>query len=342
MTVQEPSPRSHGDAAVTLGDFVPPVPPESTLAMPLQSLRRWSGPRPSLVDRPPTAGTRLTRLFVFGGALALAAFGIGEMVGVVRAGGIVGLEWPLIVLFGLTFSWIALSCTSGIAGFIAGFAEHRVARPAPRPLASRTALVMPVYNENPARTFGALQAMAEAVIAEGAGQHFEIFVLSDTTDPTAWIEEEVAFIAPAPPARPAACAVWYRRRSENTARKAGNVADFVTRWGGRYDHMLVLDADSLMSRRHARDAGAADGGRSEAPASSRRCRVIVNRKTLFARLQQFAGRVYGPIIARGLAVWHGRDGNYWGHNAIIRTRAFAEPRGLARAARPQAVRRRMS
>ena len=49
---------------------------------------------------------------------------------------------------------------------------------------------------------------------------------------------------------------------------------------------------------------------------------------MFARLQQFAGRVYGPIVARGIASWQGNDGNYWGHNAIIRVRAFAAAAGL--------------
>ncbi|MEA2789725.1 MAG: rane glycosyltransferase, partial [Acetobacteraceae bacterium] len=50
--------------------------------------------------------------------------------------------------------------------------------------------------------------------------------------------------------------------------------------------------------------------------------------TLFARMQQFAGRVYGPVIAHGIAWWHGAEGNYWGHNALIRTIAFAEQAGL--------------
>jgi membrane glycosyltransferase len=56
--------------------------------------------------------------------------------------------------------------------------------------------------------------------------------------------------------------------------------------------------------------------------------LIINRNTLFARVQQFAARIYGPVIATGLSVWSGRDGNYWGHNAIIRTRAFAQACGL--------------
>jgi membrane glycosyltransferase len=56
--------------------------------------------------------------------------------------------------------------------------------------------------------------------------------------------------------------------------------------------------------------------------------LIVNRNTLFARLQQFAARVAGPVLAAGLTAWMGRDGNYWGHNAIIRTRAFADHCGM--------------
>ena len=56
--------------------------------------------------------------------------------------------------------------------------------------------------------------------------------------------------------------------------------------------------------------------------------LIINRNTLFARLQQFAAKIYGPVIATGLAVWSGREGNYWGHNAIIRTRAFAAHCGM--------------
>jgi len=310
----------------SLGGFIPSVPPESRIPMPVQSFWRWDGPRPSVVDRRTDARTLLARIAVFGGAIALSAFGIGEMVGVVKAGGIVGLEWPLVVLFGVTFSWIALSAASGVVGFIAGIAERRTPRPVPRPLKSRTALVMPVYNESPARTVSALEAMAHSVAATGQGAHFEIFILSDTTDSTAWIEEEVAFMR-LRHRLAGVMQVWYRRRHKNTARKAGNVGDFVTRWGGRYDHMLVLDADSLME-------GETIVTLAQMMEDDPRAGIIqtlpliVNRNTLFARLQQFAGRIYGPLIARGLATWTGRDGNYWGHNAIIRSRAFAEACGL--------------
>ena len=58
--------------------------------------------------------------------------------------------------------------------------------------------------------------------------------------------------------------------------------------------------------------------------------VTIGRNTLFARMQQFAGGVYGPIMATGLAFWHRGTGNFWGHNAIIRVRAFMESAGLPR------------
>ncbi len=301
-----------------------PVPHEMPLTMPTQRLFKHQKQQVRRDDTPASRNTIIARVFVFGGAILLSVFGVNEMVQVVRAGGIVGLEWPLLILFALTYSWIAFSCTSGIAGFIAGFFETR--RPESRPLKSRTALVMPVYNESPSRTFGALEAMARAVADLGAGQNFEVFIISDTTDFTVWVEEEIAFerLRHRLSGR---MAVWYRRRHKNVARKAGNVADFVTRWGGRYDHMLVLDADSIMSGdtlvmlAQLMEDDPKAGIIQTLP-------VIVNRNTLFARLQQFAGRIYGPVIARGLALWHGRDGNYWGHNAIIRTAAFAECCGL--------------
>ncbi|MBL8574072.1 MAG: glucans biosynthesis glucosyltransferase MdoH [Hyphomicrobiaceae bacterium] len=323
---ESPSVPTPPSAAAPDLSHLPPIPAESRLDMPLQRLDKWKGPHPSTVDTPNNGWTGLARLFVFGGGLLLAGYGVWEMTKVVDAGGIVGLEWPLVILFAVTFTWIALSATSGVVGFVAGLFEHKMPRPAPVPLKARTALLMPVYNESPARTIGALKAMGEELAALGAGEAFEIFILSDTTDATVWIEEEFAFLRLRDQLA-GKIPVWYRRRYKNTARKAGNIADFVTRWGGRYEHMLILDADSVMTGEtlttmaRLMEADPKAGIIQTLP-------VIANRNTLFARLQQFAGRIYGPVIARGLAIWHGRDGNYWGHNAIIRTKAFADCCGL--------------
>src|SRR5260370_39538880 len=91
--------------------------------------------------------------------------------------------------------------------------------------------------------------------------------------------------------------------------------------------MVVLDAESRMTG----DAIVRLAAAMEADPDAgiiQSLPLIVNRNTMFARLQQFAARITGPVIAAGLSAWMGHEGNYWGHNAIIRTRAFADHCGL--------------
>jgi membrane glycosyltransferase len=305
----------------------PAMPPEKPLAMPVQALSHWSRAEeraPAASD--PYRAPWLARLFVFAGAAALTAYGAYEMYQVVSVSRTTVLQWLLLFLFTVNFSWIALAFTSGLLGFVSLLRGPRRLPPLPETLRSRTAVVMPVYNESTARTFAALEAMREEIEATGLGEHFDYFVLSDSTDPDAWIAEERAFLAWRQELG-ADARVYYRHRPKNHHRKAGNIADFVTRWGGAYDHMLVLDADSLMTGECiARLALAME----EDPDAGiiQTLPLIINRNTLFARAQQFAAKVYGPVVAAGLSVWSGRDGNYWGHNAIIRTRAFAAHCGL--------------
>ena len=302
----------------------PALPPENRLDMPVQSLRRFSADeirQPIKPYRPPY----LARLFVFGLGFAITAWGTYEMYKVVSVGSVTILQWALVALFTINFSWIALAFSSAILGFI-GEIRRAPAPPLPRAIKGRTAVLSPVYNEATARVFASLYAMIEDIEKTGHIAQFDFFILSDSTQPDAWIAEERAFLDLR--ARLAGRAnVYYRHRAKNTGRKAGNIEDFVTRWGGSYPFMLVLDADSLMtgpcivSLAAAMDADPDAGIIQSLP-------LIINRNTLFARLQQFAARYYGPIIATGLAIWSGRDGNYWGHNAIIRTRAFADHCGM--------------
>ena len=304
----------------------PATPREAPLAMPAQSLRRfrraerraWAAPQ--LHRRP-----WLARLLIFGGALALTVYGAREMYGVVEVGVVTPLEWAEVVLFVINFSWIALSCASSVYGFV--WLARKAPRSAPPPerLEAKTAVVMPIYNETPSRVFAAMQAIYEEVAATGFGDAFDYFLLSDTNDPDIWIAEERALLAMR--ARLPGARVYYRRRRRNVGRKAGNIAEFVMRWGAAYPHMVVLDADSLMTGRAiVRLAAAMEADPDAGVIQS--LPLIVNRNTLFARLQQFAARFAGPVLAAGLAAWSGRDGNYWGHNAIIRTRAFADHCGL--------------
>jgi membrane glycosyltransferase len=304
----------------------PAMPREAPLAMPVQSLYRFQRRNRRRWTDPARAATPwISRLIAFGGALALTAYGAREMYGVVSVGAVTLLEWALVVTFVINFSWIALAFTSSVLGF--GWLLWRAPKfgPLPTALSQRTAVVMPIYNEAPARVFSALQAIEEDVSATGLGDAFDYFFLSDTTNADVWIAEERALLAlreRRPDAR-----FYYRRRRRNTARKAGNIADFVTRWGAAYPHMLVLDADSLMTGEaivrlaHAMETDPDAGIVQSLP-------QIVNRNTFFARLQQFGARVAGPVLAAGMTAWAGRDGNYWGHNAIIRTRAFADHCGM--------------
>ena len=57
-----------------------------------------------------------------------------------------------------------------------------------------------------------------------------------------------------------ACPIYYRRRYKNAERKAGNIAEWVTGYGGDYECMIVLDADSLMGADCLVSLHTSDGG----------------------------------------------------------------------------------
>ena len=297
------------------------TPPESPLAMPTQSLSRFDRKQRHKPTRPRLdMETIAARVFVFGGAIALTAYGVNEMYGVINVGTITTLKWVLLVLFAINFSWIALAFTGAIVGFVSLLRAQRQ-KSAPKSLREQTAVVMPIYNEAPSRVFAAMLAMIEDVEALGLGQHYTWFLLSDTTNPDIWVAEEQAYLALRERLGDNV-RVYYRHRPKNIARKAGNIEEFVKRWGGAYEHMIVLDADSLMTGECIVTLTAAMEDDPDA-GIIQTLPLIINRNTFFARLQQFSARLYGTVIGAGLAVWSGRQGNYWGHNAIIRCRAFA-------------------
>ena len=180
----------------------------------------------------------LARLATYGGGLALTVYGGWQMYRVIDVGGVTTLKWALLALFLLNFSWIALSFCSAVVGFV--LLLNKPPTPAlPTTLGQKTAVVMPIYNEAPSRVFAALQTIFEDVRATGLDAHFDWFFLSDTTNPDIWIAEERAFIGLRRRLGPEA-RVYYRRREKNTSRKAGNIEDFVTRWGGASVHDAKL------------------------------------------------------------------------------------------------------
>ncbi len=122
--------------------------------------------------------------------------------------------------------------------------------------------------------------------------------------------------------------IFYRRRRRRVKRKSGNLDDFCRRWGSDYKYMVVLDADSVMSGEcltslvRLMEATPDAGIIQTAPRAS-------GMDTLYARMQQFATRVYGPLFTAGLHFWQLGESHYWGHNAIIRMKPFIEHCALA-------------
>jgi membrane glycosyltransferase len=303
------------------------LPAESPLAMSKQQLRGTQSDGGETKAAPVRVAFR--RVFIFLGTAAMTAAGSYEMYEVVNVGGVTILEWAVLALFVLLFAWIAFSFMSNIAGFFLLLLRTKdplgIDPEAPLPrIGSGNAMLLPTYNEDPHRIMARLRAMHESVELSGNGSRFDWFVLSDTTNPTIWIAEEKCFLRLR---KESGINIYYRHRRENTARKAGNIEDWVKRFGAGYDHMIILDADSLMTGDTMVRLVAAMETHPRV-ALIQTLPVVVNAKTLFARLQQFAGRLYGPVIAAGIAWWHGTEGNYWGHNAIIRVCAFAEGAGL--------------
>lgn len=241
-----------------------------------------------------------------------------------RTNGLNPLKITIFSLFVVLLIPIALSFWTTVIGFCVLWKGEALlpVEPAPDAEWPRTAVVIPVYNEDPVRVFAGLKATYEDLEATGRLEYFDFYILSDTTNPEVWVREEMAFAdlrkSVRDPAR-----VFYRNRRENLERKTGNIADFCATWGGYYRYMIVFDADSVM-------AGSSlihlvgmmennpEAGIIQAPP------LPVNRHTFFGRLRQFGTHAYSSTFITGLNFWQGGGANYWGHNAIIRIAPFVE------------------
>jgi membrane glycosyltransferase len=268
-------------------------------------------------------------------ALTFLSSGLASalMFDILRANGLTALEGASLALFFILFTWIAGAFWTAVFGFcirLRGRDRWVISARQAEGLAvrHRVAIVMPVYNEDTTRVMAGLTSVWSSLAAEPEQHAFDLFILSDTRKEEIAVAEELGwreFVA----RHNAAGRVFYRRRTENTGRKAGNIADFVRRWGAAYESMIVLDADSIMTG-HALvtlarliDAHPQVGLIQTAP-------LPAGRETLFARYVQFAAHLNGPMLSSGLAFWQLGEANYWGHNAIIRLAPFATACALPR------------
>ena len=262
-----------------------------------------------------------------------SALGIGIYAANLMRGGWNVFEMLAFPLFAVLFAWIIFSFVLSTRGFFRALSVRSTGLTIDRDVDQPTAVLVPVYNEQPDDVFARVDAMITALMkhdaetgSDRAGAiHF--FVLSDTTDAEIWLAEELAWSRVnqrlAKEAADQTPKVFYRHRAKNVARKAGNIADFCERWSKPYNCMIILDADSLLEPKTIlamADAMAAnpDLGILQVPP------VPIGRESFFARLQQFSAAAYGQISCRGFDAWSGEQGNYWGHNAILRIKAFRE------------------
>ena len=280
---------------------------------------------------PPLAELRrlnLRRLIFVGPSLLLATTVVGSAVAVLEATPHGWFDWLLLVPFALAMSWECLIVWQLVLGFAQWLRGTDGCSPIERlaqtvePRASgisRTALLVPIYEEDVAAVFLRIGVMLRSLARLGPCNDIELHVLSDTRTPSTAAAEEAAARRAA--ATDPGCPVRYRRRDANTGRKAGNIAEFLDRHGDRFDFAIVLDADSLLTgeavRRLIRTMEA-----SPRIGLLQTVSYAAGRTTLFARIQQFAIRLYAPLALRGLHFWQGPEGSYWGHNAIFRVAPF--------------------
>jgi len=248
--------------------------------------------------------------------------------------------WAYAALGVLLLAWVGAGLATALMGawVLLRGDRHALALadpPAPIDAAARTAVIMPICNEDIATVFAGLRATCESAAATGALRLFDFYILSDTSDPAlraaelrAWQrlrdmlgDGDLADLGQG-------ARIFYRWRRVRRHRKAGNVADFCRRWGRQYRYMVVLDADSTM---HGDTLVSLVRLMEQHPRAGivQTLPQAYGHGTLHARLQQFAARVTGRLFALGMAYWQLGESHYWGHNAILRVEPFMQHCALA-------------
>ncbi len=232
---------------------------------------------------------------------------------------LLGTPWAVL---GFWNAMIGLWLLHGPRDALADVAPYASAGEAVTPLTIRTAVLMTLRNEDPARALKRLATVKDSIDRTGEGTAFSYFILSDTNKPDVAAAEEEG-VARWRAETGAGDRIVYRRRADNKGFKAGNVRDFCDRWGGDYELMLPLDADSLMSG----EVIVKMAGMMQAhPRLGILQSLVVGMpsSSAFARIFQFGMRHGMRSYTMGQAWWTGDCGPFWGHNAFVRIKPFVE------------------
>jgi membrane glycosyltransferase len=278
----------------------------------------------------PAVPARRPLAYFAAGGLTMAGL-IALAVVALSPGGFGLVDLILVALFTITMPWYVIGFWNATIGLLyMRFARDPVAAVTPvagrvrgdEPITTSTAILLCIRNEPPDRVARLLGPMLEGLAARGVGEHFHVYVLSDTSEPAVAAAEDACFGELAQAWR-GQVALTYRRRSENTGFKAGNIAEFCQRWGKGHDFAITLDADSVMSvelllklvRMMQID-----------PRLGIMQTLVIGMPSAsaFARIFQFGMRLGMRSFTLGSAWWQGDCGPYWGHNAIVRLAPFID------------------
>jgi len=248
---------------------------------------------------------------------------------VMNAGGWTTVDIVMFACFAIGTPWAVLGFWNALIGLwllhFHGNTEDAVAPyaragNADTPVFVKTAVLMTLRNEDPSRAISRLQTVKESLDRTGHGKAYSYFLLSDTDDAEV-ADAEQRLVAAWKASSADGNRIVYRRRTDNTGFKAGNVRDFCKRWGKDYDLMLPLDADSLMS-------GDAIVRLTRIMQAHPRLGILQSlvvgmpSKSAFARIFQFGMRHGMRSYTMGQAWWVADCGPFWGHNALVRVRPF--------------------
>lgn len=256
---------------------------------------------------------------------------LGFLAMILNSGGWTIVDIILLVSFAVASPWTVLGFWNSIIGlWLLHFVDAPFRQVAPFaasgdlpiPLDLRTAVLMTIRNEDPRRAFHRLKTIKKSLDETGEGGSYDYFVLSDTSNPVVAMAEEAEMIAWQASTTDRA-GLHYRRRERNTGFKAGNVRDFISQWGNNYALMLPLDADSLMS-------GETILRMTRMMQAHPRIGILQSlvvgmpSASAFARIFQFGMRHGMRVYSMGQAWWVADCGPFWGHNALVRVKPFAD------------------
>ncbi len=283
----------------------------------------------AVVPRTLPAGVLQRRRLVLALNLATIAALTVAMAALLRLGGFQPVEWVMLAAYVVTLPWLSIGFWNSLIGFLidrrhgagaAALVTPAIARiTGTEPITARTAIIMPLRNEDPAASIARLRGVQAGLARTPWGHRFDYHVLSDTDRPDV-AAREAALVA-AWQAEMPGVGVFYRRRSDNAGYKAGNVAEFLHRCGAEYTYFLPLDADSVMGAdtilRLVRIMDASpEIGLMQSLVTG------LPSTTFFTRAFQFGMRHGMRSYTLGSAWWQADCGPNWGHNGLIRTAPF--------------------